>query len=123
MRHREYPWLIIGVIDAYGAIHHQAIDRLNDQSQFHMHYWPDVHHKRWRFVMLDWKLENTVLSRDMMSESEREDVVAYIRKRYQPPPWVLQGEEWEALGRPREGAAYEKHDKKWDRIMRLNKRS
>lgn len=115
-RDPEKPWLIIGIIDAYGAIHHRAIDRVNNQSQFHETYWPEAHHKRWRFIISEWDLQKSVLSKDTITREEAQDIEAYIRKRYTPPNWVLQGEEWEALGRPRSGKAYEAHCKKWDKI-------
>lgn len=114
---KEQPWLIIGIIDAYGAIHHQAIDRVNNQSQFHATYWPTAHHKRWRFILSEWDLQKSVLSKDSFTPEEAEDIIAYIRKRYNPPLWVQQGDEWEALGRPHSGAAYEKHERKWAKIM------
>ena len=119
----ERPWLIIGIIDAYGAIHHQAIycDRTPEQSQFHGTYWPNEHHKRWRFIVSDWDLQKSCLSKDSFTRAECEDIEAYIRKRYRPPLWMLKGEEWEALGRPREGKAYERHERKWARIMKLHK--
>jgi hypothetical protein len=119
MKRQEQPWLIIGIIDAYGAIHHQPIyhGRPN-QSQCHEHYWPDAHHKRWRFIMRDWDLSISVLSKDTITPEEAQDIEAHIRKRYTPPNWFLKGEEWEALGRPREGKAYEKFEKKWAKIMK-----
>jgi hypothetical protein len=64
--------------------------------------------------------EECSIQRQLYHE-ECADIEAYIRKRYRPPLWMLKGEEWEALGRPRSGAAYEKHEKKWARIMRMSK--
>ena len=110
------PWLIIGIIDSYGAIQHQAIDRINNQSQFHETYWPSVHHKRWRFIISEWSLQKSILSKDSFTTVECQDIEAYLRKRYNPPNWWLEGEEWEALGRPRSGKEYEEHTKKWDKI-------
>lgn len=117
MKKTEQPWLIIGIIDAYGAIHHEAIYRDTNKSQFHETYWPDCHHKRWRFIMSDWELTKSILSTDTITPEEADDIETYIRKRYTPPNWLLEGEEWEALGRPREGKAYERHCAKWDKIM------
>lgn len=120
MERKEQPWLIIGIIDAYGAIHHHAIysNSPNTESQFHEHYWPNAHHKRWRFIMSDWDLQKSILSKDTITREEAEDIENYIRKRYTPPLWFLEGEEWEALGRPREGKAYERHQRRWKRIYK-----
>jgi len=57
-----------------------------------------------------------IVSKDSFTPAEMEDIEAYIRKRYTPPNWFIEGEEWEALGRPRSGKAYEEHTKKWDKI-------
>lgn len=118
----EQPWLIIGVIDAYGAIHHQAIYHSRpNQSQCHEHYWPECHHKRWRFILSDWDLSKSALSKEYLTADDARNIESYIRKRYTPPLWYLKSEEWESMGRPRSGKSYEKHEKKWDRIMRMHK--
>jgi len=112
----EKPSYVIGIIDAYGAIHHRPLF-LNQTAKQHDYYWPGQTHKRWRFIISEWLLSNSCLSKENLTPAEAEDVEALIRKHYTPPNWVLQGEEWEALGRPRSGKAYEAHEKKWAEIM------
>jgi hypothetical protein len=114
----EKIFYVIGYIDSYGAIHHKAL-RLDDPQE-HSHYWPTQTHKTWRFVLSQWQLSNSILSKENLTEAEAEDVIAFVRKHYSPPLWVIEGEEWEALGRPRKGKAYEKHLRKWDRMRRLH---
>lgn len=106
---------VIGYVDAYGAIHHKPVTMRKDNKS-HCFYWPTQTHKTWRFIISDWSLENSCLSKDNLTQEEAENVIAFIRKHYTPPNWVVEGEEWEALGRPRSGKAYEVHTKKWDKI-------
>lgn len=89
----------------------------------HDSLWPFQTHKRWRFSISDWRLENSPLSKENLTNSEAEDIIVLIRKHYTPPLWVIEGEEWEALGRPRSGKAYERHVKKWDRIHKRKSRT
>jgi hypothetical protein len=110
------PYYVLGIIDSYGAIHHQSLYFGDEFDKTHDSLWPMETHKRWRFDLNEWNLEKSTLSKGTMTIAEQEDVIAYVRKRYTPPYWVIEGEEWEALGRPREGAAYEKHRRKWDRF-------
>lgn len=110
----DFIW-IIGYIDAYGAIHHQGLTG-DEPALTHDHYWPTCTHKTWRFLMCDWKLEDSPLSKENLTQAEKEDVEAFIRKHYTPPLWLIKGEEWDALGRPRSGKKYEAHCKKWDKI-------
>jgi len=112
---KEEPYLIIGIIDAYGAIHHRPV-MLGCTDKMHDYYWPGQTHKRWRLIISDWQLSNSCLSKDNLTEAESEDIYALLRKHYTPPKWLIKGEEWEALGRPHSGKAYEEHTKKWDKI-------
>jgi hypothetical protein len=113
----DKPYAVIGIIDAYGAIHHRPVT-LNNDAKSHDHYWPGQTHKRWRLTISEWQLENSVLSREnKLTPEEAEDVYAVCRKAYTPPRWLVKGEEWEALGRPRSGKAYDAHCAKWDAIM------
>jgi hypothetical protein len=109
-------YCVIGCIDHTGAIHHKGI-KLGERSM-HGDHWPGVTHKRWRFSVRDWELDYSLRPGDKLTCTEAEDVIALIRKYYNPPAWVLEGEEWEALGRPRSGKAYEKHRRKWDKIKK-----
>ena len=59
-----------------------------------------------------------MLSKGNLTQAEALDVEAAMRKYYTPPKWVIKGEEWEALGRPRSGKTYEEHCKKWDKIYK-----
>lgn len=120
---RNKPYLIIGYVDSYGAIHHRLIPLGKAGEWTHDHYWPTQTHKRWRFNLIEWALDNSILSKDKLTPEEGEDVVAFIRKRFTPPLWVIQGEEWEALGRPRSGKAYERHEKRWERIYARKKKN
>jgi hypothetical protein len=116
----EKPYWVIGIIDCYGAIHHQSI-YLND-PKMHDSQWPFQTHKRWRFGLSDWNLETSPFS-EKLTETEAEDILALIRKHYTPPLWVIEGEEWDALGRPRSGKAYDKHRRKWDKIYKRKNRT
>jgi hypothetical protein len=85
----------------------------------HEYYWPMQTHKRWRLIIADWKIEHSVFSQEnKVTSEEQEDILALCRRKYNPPLWLIKSEEWEALGRPRAGKAYEAHCKKWDEIMR-----
>jgi hypothetical protein len=116
MNRGDKPYLVIGIVDAYGAIHHQLIPFGKSGELTHDHYWPTQTHKRWRFNLYEWTLDNSMLSKDKLTAEEAEDVIAFLRKRYQPPYWLIEGEEWDAIGRARSGPAYEKHRRKWDRF-------
>ena len=122
MNSRPKIHFIIGIIDAYGAIHHRPLC-LGQTDKQHDYYWPEQTHKRWRFIISEWNLENSILSKETLTEVEADDIVALIRKHYTPPLWVIQGEEWESLGRPRTGASYERHIKKWETIYKKQNRS
>lgn len=112
------PYAIVGIIDAYGAIHHRPIYMDTPHEElFHEYHWPQQTHKRWRFTIADWKLDGGFWSKEALTIAEKEDLCAFLRRHYKPPLWVLQGEEWDALGRPHSGAAYEKHIAKWEKIM------
>jgi hypothetical protein len=114
------PYLVIGIVDAYGAIHHRLIPWGKSGELTHDHYWPTQTHKRWRFNLKEWQLDQSIFSTakcNGLEPGEGEDIEAYIRKRFKPPLWVIRGEEWEALGRPRSGKAYERHEKRWERIL------
>ena len=113
----EKPYCVIGIIDCYGAIHHSPLC-IGEEYNGHNQLWPFQTHKRWRFKISDWSLEKSILSKENLTETEAEDIIALIRKHYTPPLWVIEGEEWEALGRPRSGKAYERHVRKWDRIRK-----
>lgn len=113
---KEKPYEVIGIIDSYGAIHHRPKWAGRTDHQ-HEYYWPGHTHKRWRFDLADWQLSNSALSKNELTEAERLDVEATVRKYYTPPNWLIKCEEWETLGRPRSGKAYEKHCRKWDEIF------
>ena len=108
------PYCIIGVIDGYGAIHHEPL--YPGDHRTHEDIWPMTTHKRWRFNLSDWKLDQSVFSSESLGTAEKEMIYDCMRKHYTPPLWFLEGEEWEALGRPRSGKKYEEHTKKWDKI-------
>lgn len=114
----DEPYCVIGYMDAYGAIHHKLIPRGKESDWTHEHFWPTQTHKRWRFNLREWALDNSPLSKDKLTREEASDVIDFLRKRYNPPLWVIKGEEWEALGRPREGKAYERHCRRWERIYK-----
>jgi len=108
-------YCVIGYIDSYGAIHHRGLTT-DDDYKTHEHFWPTCTHKTWRFLICDWKLEKSPLSKENITETESDDLYAFLRKHYTPPLWILEGEEWDALGRPRKGKKYNEHCKKWDKI-------
>lgn len=114
---KEEPYCVIGVIDSYGAIHHHPIC-IGGECITHETLWPTITHKRWRFQLSEWQLENSVLSKENLTKEEGEIVTDFVGKHYKKPNWVLQGEEWDALGRPRSGKAYDKHCAKWDAIYK-----
>lgn len=117
----EEPYYVIGCIDAYGAIHHEPLCFGEESLKTHDMLWPQHTHKRWRFNLAEWKLERSVLSSESITPAEAEDIIARMRKHFKPPLWLIQGEEWDALGRPREGKAYERHCKRWERIYARKK--
>ena len=116
MNPTEPPYYVIGVVDSYGAIHHAPLRLGEEWDKTHEILWPTITHKRWRFDLTEWNLEKSILSKENLTEAEAEDIIAFIRKHYKPPFWVIEGEEWEAIGRARSGPAYEKHRRKWDRF-------
>jgi hypothetical protein len=118
----EAPWAVIGIIDAYGAIHHRPI-HFGDEFKTHDFFWPNQTHKRWRLIISEWQLENSILTQEnKLTPEEAEDVLAKCRKHYKPPLWLIRGEEWDAMGRPRSGAAYERFERRWERIFARMKR-
>jgi hypothetical protein len=113
---------IIGYIDAYGAIHYKAIPLGKSGEWTHDTFWPTQTHKRWRFEIDEWMIDDSVLSKDNLTPVEMADVTALMRRKFKPPLWVIQGEEWEALGRPHSGKALERHEKRWARIYARQRR-
>ena len=114
---KEKPYLVIGIIDAYGAIHHRPIwTGMTDMR--HDYYWPNQTHKRWEFKLSEWQISKSILSKENLTSDEAEAIEALIAKHYEKPLWLQEGDEWEALGRPRSGKAYDKHRDKWDKIMK-----
>lgn len=115
----EEPYLVIGIVDAYGAIHHKLVPAGKSGEWTHDQFWPTQTHKRWRFNLTKWELDNSLMScilRTRLTPEESEDICALMRRKFKPPLWVIQGEEWEALGRPHSGKALERHEKRWARI-------
>lgn len=108
--------MVIGCIDSYGAIHHRPV--YINKLEYHESLWPTNTHKRWRFNLCDWSLDRSILSKEIITPEEAEDIEALIRKHYKVPLWVQEGDEWEALGRPRSGKAYQIHCRKWDKIRK-----
>lgn len=106
--------MVVGRIDDRGAIHHRAI-KVGQTDKSHGFFWPGKSNKLWRFNLTEWQLEESPLSGVGLTKVERLDIIACMRKYYKPPLWLVEGEEWEALGRPRSGPAYKKHCKRWDR--------
>ncbi len=108
-------WFVIGYIDAYGAIHHHKIyegDLLADFT--HEALWPEQTHKRWRFNVRHWDLDQSILSSVKLDSDDGDMIVAKMRKILPVPKWVQQGDAWDAAGRPR-GAAYDKWLTKWEK--------
>lgn len=112
---------VIGIVDAYGAIHYEKLSCNDRKSQFHAHYWPTQTHKRWRFKVRDWQLDDSMLSEVKLNEEDAEKVEALMRKILKVPEWVLRGDAWEAAGRPR-GEAYEKFLRDFERKQRRKKK-
>lgn len=109
----EYTF-VIGIIDHTGAIHYRKIASGNSDGDVHAKFWPNVTHKRWRFLIREWDLKKSTLDKESMNEEEYSAVMTLLRKILTPPIWVLEGEAWEAAGRPR-GEAYEKFYKQWEK--------
>ena len=39
---------IIGYVDTYGKVHYKVI-KINDDLDSHNHFWPTIHHNKWRW--------------------------------------------------------------------------
>jgi hypothetical protein len=117
-RKTEPYYLVIGYVDAYGAIHYKKL-RLGDNN-FHGDYWPTVKSKRWRFLIKDWELSKGIIGEVAITEAEAEDILALMRKVVKPPEWVLWGEVWEKAGRPY-GDAQAKLREKWEKSRKTQK--
>lgn len=105
------PWCVIGYIDAYDAIHYQPITH-ESKFQMHSYYWPNQTHKTWRFNLHEWQLDNSILSKDKLTKEEVGRIYELMRKKFQPPIWILEGEIWDKLGRPSTGKKYALYEKK-----------
>ena len=113
MKAEPYMW-VIGVIDAYGAVHAKGI-KLGASVQMHSSYWPEVHHKRWRFLVRDWDLQPGLGTKAAdFTEEEIASIMRAVEKLAEKPYWVRKGEAWEAAGRPR-GKAQDKFLKEWEK--------
>src|SRR6476469_6248447 len=93
------PYLVVGYIDAYGAIHYKKV-KLGEDA-YHDSLFPGQTHKRWRFIVRDWQLDQSVISGVKLDSDDGAAVHALMRKILKPPDWFLQGEAWDAAGRPR----------------------
>ena len=118
MSRAEKPYLIVGVIDSYGAIHSIAV-KTGDQA-YHESQWPTAK-KRWRFLISEWQLTKSPFSEMDITPEEAEAVIAHVRKKVKPPLWVVEGEEWEAAGRVRSGPKWEALNKKRESRRRRSK--
>lgn len=114
MLHKPKCWLVIGVIDAYGAIHYHKIMDGERNYPDHAGLWPHIHHKRWRFKVSDWECDKSPLAAVPMEEADYLAVLEKMRKVLPIPRWVAEGEAWEAAGRPR-GKAYDRFLDKWEK--------
>lgn len=104
---------VIGVIDHQGAVHCKAINE-DTHCIMHSFYWPNTHHKRWRFQVSEWSFHRTLGEPWTMTDEEREAIMRQIEKHAVKPRWVLEGEEWDAAGRPR-GKAQDKFLREFDK--------
>jgi hypothetical protein len=73
--------IIIGYINSYDKICCRLCDRFSVTAT-HSHQFPLQTHKLFRFLINEWQLDDSVFSKDNLSQNEKEDVVAFIEKNY-----------------------------------------
>lgn len=120
MKELKTPAWIVGVIDSYGAVHCKKVF-MGGNKIMHGSLFPSEHHKRWRFLVREWDLTVSPGS-DSLSPEDFEASLQAVKKIVSPPEWVLQGEAWEAAGRPT-GEAYEKFLKNYEKKVIKSKRT
>jgi hypothetical protein len=109
----EKPWQFIGVVDSYGAVLSQPLYGFNNEPT-HEELWPYAQ-KRWRFVISDWSINKSILSKENLTDEDCEAVLSHMEKKaaHLKPRWARQGDAWDAAGRPR-GKKYEKWLADWE---------
>lgn len=104
-------WAVVGIVDSNGAIDYRKVPENECLYNYcHDHLWPTKTHKRWRFIVSEWELDQSILSANNLTEEDQESIMTLMKKLFEAPNHVLEGEYWEALGRPR--------DEKWWRALR-----
>lgn len=109
-------WLVIGVVDSYGAVHCKKIYDFGGDNPTHYDLWPMIQ-KRWRFKVSDWQIDKSPLSKENLTAEDCEAILSRMRKIVKVPHWVLQGEAWHKAGRPtRDSKAGKKFFEKWEKV-------
>lgn len=110
----DKPWQYLGIVDAYGAVHSHPLYGFNNEET-HCELWPFAQ-KRWRFVISDWGITKSVLSKENLTEEDCEAIMNHMERKAgkYKPRWARQGDAWNAAGRIR-GEAYEKWLAEWEK--------
>ena len=73
-------YCILGIIDIHNIIQHKPLWLMDFRD--HCSFWGERTDKRWRFLISDWRLLDSELSRQVLTPAEREDVLMLIEKQY-----------------------------------------
>lgn len=111
----EYMW-VVGVVDHTGAIHYRKVTADESHGDTHSKFWPNITHKRWRFLIREWDLKKSMMEQgpSALTLEDYDRILTLMRKILPPPLWVLEGDAWEAAGRPRD-EAYDEFLKQWEK--------
>jgi hypothetical protein len=107
-------WKIAGIVDAYGAVHF-AEQRIGGEPVFHEELWPNAQ-KRWTFILSEWEITKSCLSKENLTPEDCEAIGRAIRKKHTPPRWYLWGEFWDKHGRPQHGKKRDSVLKKFQKL-------
>lgn len=93
-RRRRIGWrnvlFVIGCFDSHGVIHHK-IHKLDDRdTPTHSGCWPMMNRATWwRFLVSQWRLDNSVFSKESRLDDEQVDkVLRLMHRKISPPKWV-----------------------------------
>lgn len=75
----RWGW-IIGVVDAYDAVHSVFVGLHSDESRFHEDHFPMQSHKRWRWCFSDC-FSKSVLG-EPLTEEDYDRIMIHITKKY-----------------------------------------
>lgn len=90
---------VIGLIDGLDRLYYERC--VSEDGKTHESLWPTNTHKKWRFRPDNWELDQSIMSGVKLTDDDGIRVCELMRKILVPPNWFIEGELWDAAGRPR----------------------